>query len=74
MVLNKVDNGQRRPLDSVYPIIFIGTMRFLVKEDQEIRKLAAYVFLAVDIDGHKDVINLQIGENESNKYWLGALK
>ena len=35
--------------------------------------IAAYVILAITLDGRKDVISLQIGENESSKYWLGVL-
>ena len=37
------------------------------------RKLAAYVILAVSITGHKEVLGIHIGENESAKYWLGVL-
>ncbi len=42
-------------------------------EDWQIRKLAAYVILAVSITGHKEVLGIHIGENESAKYWLGVL-
>ena len=38
-----------------------------------IRKLAAYVVLAINCDGCKDVIGLYVGENENSKYWLGIL-
>ena len=42
-------------------------------EDHVIKKLAAYVMLGINADGKKEVISLQIGENESSKYWLGVL-
>ena len=37
------------------------------------KKLAAYVILAIILDGCKEVLNIEIGENESAKYWLGVL-
>lgn len=72
-ILQEIDNWQNRPLDDVYPIMFIDAVHFSVREDNRIRKLAAYVILAITLDGRKDVVSLQIGENESSKYWLGVL-
>ena len=45
--------------------MFIDAVHFSVREDNRIKKLAAYVILAITLDGRKDVISLQIGENES---------
>lgn len=53
--------------------MFIDAVHFSVREDNRIKKLAAYVILAITLEGKKDVISLQIGENESSKYWLGVL-
>lgn len=72
-ILQDIEDWQNRPLDDIYPILFIDAVHFSVREDNRIKKLAAYVILAVTLDGHKDVISLQIGENESAKYWLGVL-
>lgn len=72
-ILGEIDDWQKRPLDSVYPIVFIDAVHFSVRDDNRIRKLAAYVMLGINSDGMKDVISLQIGENESSKYWLGVL-
>jgi transposase-like protein len=44
-----------------------------VRDNGLVRKLAAYVMLAIDCEGNKDIISLSIGENESAKYWLGVL-
>lgn len=59
-ILQEVDDWQNRPLDAVYPIMFIDAVHFSVREDHQIRKLAAYVILAINSDGYKDVISLQI--------------
>ncbi|MCF0144054.1 MAG: IS256 family transposase [Firmicutes bacterium] len=72
-ILQDIADWQNRPLDEVYPIMFIDAVHFSVREDHIIKKLAAYVILGITADGRKDVISLQIGENESAKYWLGVL-
>ncbi len=72
-ILQDISDWQNRPLDEVYPIMFIDAVHFSAREDHIIKKLAAYVILGVTLDGKKDVISLQIGENESAKYWLGVL-
>ncbi len=72
-ILQEIDDWQRRPLDEIYPVVFIDAVHFSVREDNVIKKRAAYVMLAITLSGKKEVINLQIGENESSKYWLGIL-
>ena len=72
-ILGEIDDWQKRPLDDIYPIVFIDAVHFSVRADNVIRKLAAYVILGVNKDGLKEVISLQICENESSKYWLGVL-
>lgn len=72
-LLPKIEEWQNRPLSSVYPIIFIDAVYFSVREDNIIKKLAAYVVLGINEDGYKEVLHIEIGENESSKYWLGIL-
>lgn len=72
-ILQEIEDLQNRPLDDIYPVMFIDAVHFSVREDSRIKKLAAYVILATTLEGKKDVISLQIGENESSKYWLEVL-
>ncbi|KDE70484.1 transposase Mu, partial [Fusobacterium necrophorum BFTR-2] len=72
-VIDKIQDWQNRPLDEVYPVIFIDATHFSVREDNRIKKIAAYVVLGISKDGMKEVLSLEIGENESSKYWLGVL-
>ena len=72
-LLPQIEDWQNRPLDAVYPIVFIDVAHFSVRDNGQIRKLAAYVILAVSLTGHKEVLSIHIGENESAKYWLGVL-
>ena len=72
-LLPQIEEWQMRPLDDVFPIVFIDAVHFSVRDNGQIRKLAAYVILAVSLTGHKEVLSIHIGENESAKYWLGVL-
>ena len=72
-LLPRIEEWQNRPLSSVYPIIFIDAVYFSVRDDNIIKKLAAYVVLGINEDGYKEVLHIEIGENESSKYWLRIL-
>lgn len=72
-LLPKIDEWQNRPLSTVYPIVFIDAIHFSVRNDGIISKLAAYVVLGINGDGIKEVLSIEIGENESSKYWLSVL-
>ena len=72
-LLPQIEDWQNRPLDEVYPIVFIDAVHFSVRDNGQIRNLAAYVILAVSLTGHKEVLSIHIGENKSAKYWLGVL-
>lgn len=72
-LLPQIEEWQTRPLDSVYPVIFIDAIHYSVRDNGVIRKLAAYVMLGISVEGKKEVLTIQVGENESSKYWLSVL-
>jgi transposase-like protein len=72
-LLPQIEEWQKRPLSAVYPIVFIDAIVFNVRTDHVIRKAATYVILGVDEEGHKEVLSITIGENESSKFWLSVL-
>ena len=72
-VLPQIEEWQQRPLEEVYPVIFIDAIHYSVRDNGVIRKLAAYVILGINCTGHKEVLTIQVGENESAKYWLSVL-
>lgn len=72
-LLPEIEEWQQRPLSDIYPVVFIDAVHFSVRENNVIKKLAAYVILGINEDGRKEVLSLQIGQNESSKYWLGVL-
>ena len=72
-ILPSVKEWQSRPLESVYPFIFMDAIHYKVREDGRILNRAAYVILGVTLDGTKDILSITIGANESSKFWLGML-
>jgi Transposase and inactivated derivatives len=67
----QIEDWQNRPLDDIYPIIFVDAIHFSVRDNGIIQKKAAYIILGITLDGRKDVLTIEIGENESSKFWLG---
>lgn len=72
-IMPQIEDWQNRPLDDIYPIIYIDAIHYSVREDGIIRKLAAYVILGISAEGRKDVLSINVGDNESSKYWLSVL-
>jgi transposase-like protein len=72
-LLPKIEDWQHRPLSRVYPIVFVDAVHFSVRNNNVIQKLAAYVILGINDEGHKEILSIQIGENESSKFWLSTL-
>ena len=72
-LLPEIENWQNRPLSAVYQVIFIDAVHFSVRDDGIIRKLAAYIVLGINDEGKKEVLAIEVGENESSKYWLSVL-
>lgn len=72
-LIPEIEEWQNRPLNSTYPIVFIDAVHFSVRDNGVIRKLAAYVILGINSDGIKEVLSIQIGTNESSKYWLSVM-
>ena len=72
-ILPQIEDWQNRPLDEVYPILYIDAIHYSVRDNGVIRKLAAYVILGINTEGKKEVLTITIGDNESAKYWLSVL-
>lgn len=72
-VIPLIKEWQNRPLQSVYAVVFMDAIHFKVKQDGAIVNKAAYMVIGIDLDGHKDVLGIWIGENESAKFWLHVL-
>lgn len=72
-ILPQIEDWQKRPLSEVYPVLYIDAIHYSVRDNGVIRKLAAYVILGINVDGQKEVLTIQVGDNESANYWLSVL-
>lgn len=72
-IIPKIKEWQNRPLEEVYPIIFIDATYFNVKVDQSIVKRAVYIILGVNLIGQKEVLGFYISDVESAKQWANIL-
>lgn len=69
-VIPAIRDWQKRPLDDVYPVVFVDATYFYVKDEGSVGKKAVYVILGINSEGYKDILGFYVGEAESAKYWL----
>lgn len=72
-ILPEVKSWQTRPLDPIYPFVFMDAIHYKIREEGRIINRAAYVVLGVTLEGTKDILSITVGANESSKFWLGML-
>ena len=72
-ILPEIKEWQSRPLNPVYPFVFMDCIHYKVREDGRILSRAAYIVLGVTLDGYKDILSITVGANETSKFWLGML-
>lgn len=72
-ILPKIREWQNRPLDEIYPIIFLDAMHFKCTEGSAVVSKAFYTVLGINQEGKKDVLGLYLSENEGANFWLSVL-
>ena len=72
-IIPNIKEWQKRPLDDVYPVVFVDTTYFYVRNEGAVGKKAVYVILGINSQGYKDILGFYVGESESAKYWLNIL-
>ena len=72
-ILPKIKEWQNRPLDEIYPIIFLDAMHFKCTESNVVISKAFYTVLGINQEGKKDVLGLYLSESEGANFWLGVL-
>lgn len=72
-VLEDVIEWQSRPLDDVYPIVYLDCIVVKVRQDKRVINKAIYLALGINMDGHKELLGLWMSENEGAKFWLNVL-
>jgi putative transposase len=76
-VMEEVKTWQNRPLDAVYPIVYLDALMLKIRESRQVINKAIYVGIGVNMDGHKEVLGLWTGPQghaaEGAKFWLQVL-
>ncbi|WP_259014308.1 IS256 family transposase [Emticicia fluvialis] len=72
-VIPAMQEWRSRPLESIYPIVFMDCIHYKVKEDGRVVSRAIYNILGIDLEGKKDLIGMYVAETEGAKFWLSVL-
>ena len=72
-VIDEVKLWQSRPLDSIYPIVYLDCIHVKVRDAGSVRAKAVYLAIGVNMEGHKEVMGLWIAQTEGAKFWLAVV-
>ncbi|HYK44275.1 MAG TPA: IS256 family transposase, partial [Parafilimonas sp.] len=72
-IIPAIKEWQNRPLENVYPVIWLDAMHFKVRENGVVKTKAIYSILGVTVDGQKEVIGIYFGDHESSSFWRQVL-
>ena len=72
-VMEQAIEWQNRPLDAVYPIVYLDGIVVKIRQDKNVIKKTIYLALGVNMEGQKELLGLWISENEGAKFWLQVL-
>ena len=72
-ILPTIEEWQNRPLEKMYPMVFLDAIHYHVRENNIVVKKAVYIALGYNMEGFKEILGMWVGENESSKYWLLVL-
>ncbi len=72
-VIEQVVEWQSRPLDAVYPIVYLDCIVIKIRQDKQVINKAVYLALGVNLEGHKELLGMWLSENEGAKFWLNVL-
>ena len=72
-LIDEVKAWQARPLDSVYPFVWLDAIHYKIRDKGRYQTKAVYTVLALNMDGKKEVLGLYLSENEGANFWLSVL-
>jgi len=72
-VIDEVRAWQSRPLDPLYPILYLDALQVKIKSEGRVANKAIYLAIGVNLQGTKEVLGLWASENEGAKFWLGVV-
>jgi len=72
-VIAEVKSWQNRPLDEVYPIVYLDCIVVKIKSNNQVTNKAIYLALGINMDGQKELLGMWIAQTEGAKFWAGVL-
>lgn len=73
-VLPLVEEWQNRPLQAIYPIVYLDAIHMKLRRESKVESVAVYLVLGVDLNGHKDVLGTWVGDGgEGANFWLSVV-
>lgn len=72
-IIPEIKEWQNRPLESIYPVVWLDAMHYKVREDGQVKSKAVYSVLGVSMDGFKEVLGIYFGNSESSSFWRQVL-
>ncbi len=72
-VIEKVTEWQSRPLDAIYPLVYLDCIVVKIRQDKTVINKAVYLALGVNMEGQKELLGMWLSENEGAKFWLGVI-
>jgi len=72
-VMNEVKAWQNRPLEAIYPIVYLDAIRVKCRADGQIRNQVVYLAIGINMDGIKEVLGMWIAQTEGAKFWLNVI-
>ena len=72
-VMDEIKQWQSRPLDAVYPVIYLDCIHAKVRDAGSVRTKAIYLAIGINMEGHKEVLGLWIAQTEGAKFWLSVV-
>ncbi|ENU9172556.1 IS256 family transposase, partial [Salmonella enterica] len=72
-VMEQVIEWQNRPLDAIYPIVYLDCIVLKVRQDSRVINKSVFLALGINIEGQKELLGMWLAENEGAKFWLNVL-
>ena len=72
-VLDRVEEWQRRPLQDIYPIVYLDGLVVKIRQDKRVINKTIYIALGINLEGEKECLGLWVSESEGAKFWLDVL-
>ena len=72
-VLDQVIEWQHRPLDAIYPVVYLDCIVLKIRQDKRVINKSLYLALGINIHGHKELLGMWLAETEGAKFWLSVL-